>query len=27
VAQGAAVKAMLPVIEKWFRWTGAAGRW
>lgn len=26
VAQAAATQAMVPVIEKWFRWTGAAGR-
>lgn len=26
VAQAAATKAMVPVIEKWFRWTGAAGK-
>jgi tagatose 1,6-diphosphate aldolase GatY/KbaY len=26
VAQAAATRAMVPVIEKWFRWTGAAGR-
>jgi ketose-bisphosphate aldolase len=26
VAQAAATKAIMPVVEKWFRWTGAAGR-
>lgn len=26
VAQAVATKALVPVIEKWFRWTGAAGR-